>query len=1074
MKYRRARPELPPDTPRLAKLTRPQLSAAVPRPRLFKLLDDSSTKPLLWVHGPPGAGKTTMVAGYLTTNEISGIWYQIDRDDADLASFFYYLGLAAPKGRQKRPAMPLLTPEYLLDLEGFARKFFRELYARLGPSSVVVFDNHQEVAGSSGFHQVIGLAALEAPPGVRVMVLTRAEPSAEYARLVANGFVAQIGWHELRLTLEETARIASGRHPVSAALAESLHVQCDGWVAGMVLLLEGLKHSTTVRDFERIEWPETIFNYFTGQVFARLSAETRDFLLRTAMLPQVSARLAEVITGRTNAQQVLENLYHEQFFIDRRRSGQEHWYQYHALFRVFLMHEAESVYSPEAWKDLLQLAADALVAQDRPEDAVPILIDAAAWAGAVRLILTQAQKLLDRGRWQTVQHWIESLPDTVRNSTPWLGFWLGMCRLRIQPAEARGYLEPAFSMFEQRGDELGQALSATAIIEAHVNEWIDYHPIDAWIARVEKLLTEGSVAFPTPDIELAVRASLFNAMVQRQSYREDLHANAVQLAEMLRQNLNPNYKLLAARALFVFSVWYGDFALTERVATYVQPELNEPGVASLNRLWYFARLGFASRYSRPPEEVQRMFAEALTIAGTAGLRFVEAPVAFLWAWSADALDDVPAMEEAFGTALDHLNPASHFEVAYSRTAMAFRSARRHDDERAVRDLQDALAFFQQSGSTLSQSVNLLGLTAVLIGKGDIDAARAALEEELALAISGPLNRYVAAMLEAALALTIKDRKLAGERLRFALTLGAKHGFERVGSEYMFRRTFPSVCAFALEQDIECEYVKRLVRSQHLLAPSPDIEQWPWPVRIELLGRFAVRVHGETLAFAGKGPRKPLELLKALVAVGGYWVDAGWLAEQLWPDADAVRNVFNVTHARLRKLVPVEDIVLLDEGKLSLNPTLVWTDVGAFERLADRCTRSIRQDPFPTEIAALSEKLLSLYSGELLKGEMDAPWLIAARDRVRNKFLRTLKLLGAYWEEQQAWVQALNLYERVLEIDNVAEDIYRRLMRCYVSAGHPAEALRVYRRCRQLLSLVLGIAPSAETEALLQDIRPPRP
>jgi pentatricopeptide repeat protein len=1071
MKYVRARPGLATDTLRLAKLTRPQISAAVPRLRLFKLLDDSRTKQLMWVHGPPGAGKTTMVASYLTTNQISGIWYQIDHDDADLASFFYYLGLAARrKSRQKPSAMPLLTPEYLPDLEGFARKFFRELYVRLGPSSVVVFDNYQEVTNSSSFHQILALAATEAPPGVRVMVLSRAEPSAEYARLLANGFIAQIGWEELRLTLEETASIASVRHSVSAALAESLHVQCDGWVAGMVLLLEGLKHTTTATDFERVEWPETIFNYFAGQVFGRLSAETRDFLLRTAMLPQVSARIAEAITGRSDAQQLLDNLYHQQLFIDRRRSGQEHSYQCHALFRVFLMREAQSVYSPADWKILLKTAADALVAQDRTEEAVPLLIEAGAWDGAAHSILTQAQRLLDRGRWQTLQHWIESLPDLVRNSTPWLTFWLGMCRLRIKPAEARGYLERAFAMFEQIADGLGQVLSAIAVIEAHVNELMDYHPIDSWISRVEKLLDEGSVAFPTADAELAVRASLFYAMVQQQSYREDLYSKAVQLAEMLRQNLNPGYKLLAARALFVFNVWYGDFGLTERVVTYVQADLNAPGVAPLNRIWYFARLGFASRYSRPAEEVQRMFAEALNIARTASLRFVEAPVAFLWAWASDALDDVPAMEEALSIALDRVNPASHFDVAYGRSGMAFRSVRRHDYESAIRELREGAAFFRQSGSTLSQSADLIGLVAVLLGNGELEAARAALEEQLALAISGPFARYLAAMLEAKLALASKDQKLACERLRFALALGAKHGFERVASEYMFRRSFSDLCAFALEQRIECEYVKRLVRSHHLIAPSPDIEQWPWPVRIQLLGRFVVYVDEEPLTFAGKGPKKPLELLKALVAVGGHMVNIGWLAEQLWPDVEAVRNVFNVTHARLRKLVPVEDIVLLDEGKLSLNSTLVWTDVGAFERLADRCARTVRQNPLPREAAALSEQLLSLYGGELLKGEMDAPWLIAARDRVRSKFIRTLKLLGGYWEERQVWHQVVNIYERALEIDSLAEDIYRRLMRCYVRAGQPAEALRVYNRCRELLSRVLGIEPSAETETLFQSIR----
>jgi len=39
------------------------------------------------------------------------------------------------------------------------------------------------------------------------------------------------------------------------------------------------------------------------------------------------------------------------------------------------------------------------------------------------------------------------------------------------------------------------------------------------------------------------------------------------------------------------------------------------------------------------------------------------------------------------------------------------------------------------------------------------------------------------------------------------------------------------------------------------------------------------------------------------------------------------------------------------------------------------------------------------------------------------------------------------------------------MRCQLALLEPAEALRTYRRCRELLSIVLRINPSPETEKL---------
>ncbi len=43
------------------------------------------------------------------------------------------------------------------------------------------------------------------------------------------------------------------------------------------------------------------------------------------------------------------------------------------------------------------------------------------------------------------------------------------------------------------------------------------------------------------------------------------------------------------------------------------------------------------------------------------------------------------------------------------------------------------------------------------------------------------------------------------------------------------------------------------------------------------------------------------------------------------------------------------------------------------------------------------------------------------------------------------------------------------MRALAATGDQAEAINAFRRCRELLSIVLGVKPSAETERLYQEI-----
>lgn len=115
------------------KITAPKPVRLYPRGRLFGFLDHArQDHRVIWVSAPGGAGKTSLAASYLAARRLPTLWYQVDQGDGDIASFFYYMGLAAQRAapRFKKP-LPLLTPEYLADVPTFTRNFFRELYRRL-------------------------------------------------------------------------------------------------------------------------------------------------------------------------------------------------------------------------------------------------------------------------------------------------------------------------------------------------------------------------------------------------------------------------------------------------------------------------------------------------------------------------------------------------------------------------------------------------------------------------------------------------------------------------------------------------------------------------------------------------------------------------------------------------------------------------------------------------------------------------------------------------------------------------------------------------------------------------------
>ena len=356
---------------------------------------------------------------------------------------------------------------------------------------------------------------------------------------------------------------------------------------------------------------------------------------------------------------------------------------------------------------------------------------------------------------------------------------------------------------------------------------------------------------------------------------------------------------------------------------------------------------------------------------------------------------------------------------------------------------------------------------------DEDAARHVAEaRRIGNEIEHSAGVWVSYLTEAYFHLQRNDDAAAIAPLRKGLQVGREVGM--FGASLRLQDVFEKVSVQAFKEDVEIDYVKELIL-RNRLAPdpaNPDLELWPWPVKVHTLGRFGLLADDRPVEYGRKVQQKPLALLKALVALGGRGVPEAALAELLWPEADGdlSHHSFEVALSRLRKLLGKGEALVLRDGRLSLSNRHCWVDVWAFERSLGQAEKA-RKEGKQAEAIRLFEKALSLYRGSFLPFE-EMPWAASPREKLRSGFLRGVARLGQCYEDGDRWEEAVSCYGKGIEADDLAEELYRRLMVCHIRQGREAEALSVYRGCRKTLSSVLGVNPSAETRKLAESIGRP--
>lgn len=998
-----------------SKIVPPRIHRAIMRKRLFRLLDGLADRPITWISSPAGSGKTTLIASYCQTHDISAIWYNVDETDTDIATFFYYMTEAVrnlKKGKKK--PLSLFTPEFRAGIKAFTRHYFETFFERMKRPGAVILDNYQDVSDDSKFHDVIERGLRVVPEDIRIFIASRKEPLPVFAPLKAAGLVASLGWNEIRFTLDEVREMIAMKEkkPLRNKTAEHLHEETQGWAAAMILMMED-ERMPAVTSIGH----SSVFDYFSVEIFPRFDQRVRDFLCTTALLSQTSSEIATELTGIEESGAILAYLNRNQYFITC--YGNE--YRYHPLFREFPLDQARKNYDADRLTSMKVSAANILARSDRIEEAVKLLIDAKAYDEALAIMLGYARRLLSQGRSATLERWAGSLPKDVREKSPWLLYWLGIGQLLLDSKKCLDLLEKSFHLFELEQDNVGCLLSASGIVNSLMLKWDEYTALDPWIDWIDHN-AHADMPLPTPELE----AHVASAMVLGLTWRRPWHPNMATWIEraMTASGDTEDVSIrCAAKAHVIENYGFLGYWKEMRLIAEEFRQLTFSSHASpLVHLAYLFRVIETHDFLRASwEDAFKRLQGAIRLAEQIG---ANAHFGFIYmhgVWIAFEMGNLQM-------ASDFLGKMERTPFIQGRVGSAFYHELRalyylqvSDLAASHRDAVEAVNASVAASVPIVETYCRITLAYVLRRMGNTDEAEAQIKE--AEKIFAPLksthHHYLMYLVRASLSLDRSDKSAAIEALREAFSIGRERGYEVTLYKYWQPDKMARLCSAALAAGIEEEYTRELIRKHHLVPTdghTAELWEWPWPCRIRTFGELELTVDEKPCSLEGR--KKPLDLLKILIALGGDEVRQENIEDELWQEAegDVAHISFKTNLSRLRKVIG-ERTIEVREGKVSLNPRRVWLDVWALENMANRVSELLReqkQSRSPDEIERLTDLAFRIYHGDFLSLD-DNPWLAPTRKRLRSRFTKTLERLTQMLTEAGDLKKAAALSERATEM-----------------------------------------------------------
>jgi LuxR family transcriptional regulator, maltose regulon positive regulatory protein len=1049
----------------------------LPRPHLVEWLESQLDKRLILISAPAGYGKTTILADFLNASKRPFAWYQLDVNDSDPTVFLTYL-IEALRRMKDAPASITnaigQTAQSLLDSSDASISpqrvltvLINELTDTIDKVWLLVLEDYHYVTNPV-VHQLVDFLLENAPPDLRLVISTRANPPISLARLRARGLLAELRSPSLRFREDEVTTWMERSIPgISSENLSLLNEKTEGWAAALQIMRSSLSGRDAQGMNEMIAGlsgsQQFIFEYLAEEVFRRLRGETQDFLLRTSILSQMDSAACNAIAGIKESQSVLQQLEKQNLFLSSLDPNRR-WYRYHYLFRDFLLNRLRRE-GADREKTLERVAGSHYESQGELEAAYVHYLAAQDFESAASVISVFAADFVERGRVEILHRYLDSLPDEIMQANPELLLQHGNAHWRLgQAGAAIAAFEDAHSAFYATSSSGGVCRALTRLAE--VNRAQGHY------RQAQHLSTEALSCASEDDhatraealLALAKSTGFLTGMDQGRSLAEQ----AVEEARKASEKLSPLARANYLQSLGQICWWHGDPQATVRYcqeALQLAPEGISPIAAQA-----YVSMTTPYLYWRELDKALQYAEQGLEIAQTLHLKEL-----------------LPSAYTALGNVLTRLGGTARAETC----------------------LRQAMDIGQELGLASYEQMMATGFLAYnLCGQGRVEEARQ-LTEGVLWSYTGNPDTYEAYVCRSVLAdIALESNQFdkaellyvelleVGERRQFRIPLAMVYfglafihietGRRESGLEYA-RKALHLIEGAKVFQLFLDQGSRSRVVSQALIEAGQQsaflervLENLPeesatqisifheHTISVESLGTFRVFAGREEISQERWVSAKARDLLAYFVTFRGERIPAERVFDAIWGEKDSSRSAFHTALSRLRNALRTKDnehrFIFVETGEYLLDISRFRIDIDEFDANLAKARSATNE----TESVKWYQAAVDIYCGEYLQN-LYYEWVFPERRRLNQAYLNALQELVAHFASSSNPESAIRYFEKALPIDNLNEELYRHAMHAYAAMGDRAGLARLFQELKQNLLIELDIEPSSSTTSLYQTL-----